>query len=70
MGAMDNNHEPIIRIMVMATICFVVLLTVGALLVGLYDPRVDNVQVIEMLKQPFSTAIGSLITYIAMRKGR
>ena len=49
---------------VTVTLCFVVAGMVGALLVGLFDPSINNEKIFEIIGPAFQTVIGGFIGLI------
>lgn len=52
-----DNQTFIVRVVV-PTLAIVVVITMVTLLIGLFDPRVDNTEVFKIIGPAFSTVIG------------
>jgi hypothetical protein len=59
---MTNNDK--IVIVVTVTLCLVVVGMVGALIVGLFDPTINNDKIFEIIAPAFQTVIGGFIGLI------
>lgn len=62
--------DEISRLAVTATLCAFVLSVTVAMLVGLFDMRVDNAEIFKMITPPFSMAMGAFIGYLAGKDKR
>lgn len=60
--------EELARLLVISTLCAVVIAVTLAMLVGLFDPAVDNKEIFKLLTPPFSMIIGGFIGYLAGKK--
>ena len=54
-----------VTLMISATLCVVVLGMVSGLLIGLFDEKVDNNKIFEMISPAFQTVIGGFIGLLA-----
>jgi hypothetical protein len=59
---MTNNDK--IVIVVTLTLCLVIVGMVGALIVGLFDPTINNDKIFEIIAPAFQTVIGGFIGLI------
>jgi len=48
-----------------ATLSMVMVATVGVVLVGLFDPQVDNNEIFKMITPAFNTIVGAFVGTIA-----
>jgi hypothetical protein len=55
----------IVTILVAVTLCLCLLAMVGALLMGLYDTRVDNLEIFKMLSPALMTILGASVGVLA-----
>ena len=60
--------EDIIKLIVTATLCLVVLAVTFVLLAGLYDSRIENAEIFKMLAPPFSMIVGAFVGYMAGKR--
>lgn len=62
---MNKEHlAKAVTMMVTFTLCVVVCSMVVAMLVGLFDPKVDNTKVFEIIGPAFQTIVGGFIGLI------
>jgi uncharacterized protein YqhQ len=54
-----------VTIMVSLTLCIVVMAMVAVMLLGLFDPLVDNNKIFELVSPAFQTIIGGFIGLLA-----
>ena len=54
-----------VTLMVSLTLCIVVMAMVAVMLLGLFDPLVDNNQIFELVSPAFQTIIGGFIGLLA-----
>jgi hypothetical protein len=55
----------IVTVMVSLTLCVVVLSMSGVMLLGLFDPLVDNSKIFELVGPAFQTVVGGFIGLLA-----
>ena len=55
----------VVTTMVTATLCMVILCMVITLMVGLFDPLVDNAEIFKLIAPAFQTVIGGFIGLLA-----
>jgi hypothetical protein len=55
------NIKDKIVLLVTITLCFVVVGMVGSLIVGLFDPTINNDKIFEIISPAFQTTIGGFI---------
>lgn len=55
----------IVTVMVSLTLCIVVLSMSGVMLLGLFDPLVDNNKIFELVGPAFQTVVGGFIGLLA-----
>lgn len=55
----------IVTVMVSLTLCIVVLSMSGVMLLGLFDPLVDNSKIFELVGPAFQTVVGGFIGLLA-----
>lgn len=60
---------PYAIIVVVSALALVVLAVVGVMLVGLYDPRVDNKDIFAVIGPAFSGAIGGFLSMLGVLSG-
>jgi len=58
------NMKDKIVILVTMTLCCIVIGMVGALIVGLFDPAINNDKIFEIIAPAFQTVIGGFIGLI------
>ena len=54
-----------VTLMISATLCLVVIGMVTGLLIGLFDEKVDNNKIFEMISPAFQTVVGGFIGLLA-----
>jgi hypothetical protein len=54
-----------VTLMVSFTLCVVILSMVGVLMVGLFDPLVDNTEIFKLIGPAFQTIVGGFIGLLA-----
>lgn len=54
-----------VTLMVSFTLCVVVMAMVGVMLLGLFDEKVDNNKIFELISPAFQTIIGGFIGLLA-----
>jgi cation transporter-like permease len=54
-----------VTLMISATLCLVVVGMVTGLLIGLFDEKVDNNKIFEMISPAFQTVVGGFIGLLA-----
>ena len=54
-----------VTLMVSLTLCIVVMAMVAVMLIGLFDPLVDNNKIFELVSPAFQTIIGGFIGLLA-----
>lgn len=54
-----------VTIMVSLTLCLVVMAMVAVMLIGLFDEKVDNNKIFELISPAFQTIIGGFIGLLA-----
>ena len=54
-----------VTLMVSFTLCVVILGMVGVLMVGLFDPLVDNTEIFKLIGPAFQTIVGGFIGLLA-----
>ena len=54
-----------VMLMVSFTLCVVILGMVGVLMVGLFDPIVDNTEIFKLIGPAFQTIVGGFIGLLA-----
>jgi hypothetical protein len=54
-----------VTLMVSLTLCIVVMAMVGVMLMGLFDEKVDNNKIFELVSPAFQTIIGGFIGLLA-----
>lgn len=59
------SYEGIARLLVVVTLCAFVISVTAAMIVGLFDPAVDNREIFKLLTPPFSMIIGAFVGYLA-----
>lgn len=55
----------VVTTMVTMTLCTVILCMVATLMVGLFDPLVDNAEIFKLISPAFQTVIGGFIGLLA-----
>ncbi len=55
----------LVTIMVSLTLCLVVMAMVAVMLIGLFDDKVDNNKIFELISPAFQTIIGGFIGLLA-----
>jgi hypothetical protein len=55
----------LVTLMVSFTLCVVILGMVGVLMVGLFDPIVDNTEIFKLIGPAFQTIVGGFIGLLA-----
>ncbi len=61
---MNEKLAKIVTVMVTFTLCVVVCSMVAAMLIGLFDPQVDNTKIFEIIGPAFQVIIGGFIGLI------
>lgn len=61
---MNEKLAKIVTVMVTFTLCVVVCSMVAAMLIGLFDPQVDNTKIFEIIGPAFQVVIGGFIGLI------
>ncbi len=61
---MNEKLTKIVTVMVTFTLCVVVCSMVAAMLIGLFDPQVDNTKIFEIIGPAFQVIIGGFIGLI------
>ena len=64
----DTSREKLtykVTLDVTRTLCIVVLVTIFSLALGLYDPRVDNSKIFELITPVLQTIVGGFIGLLA-----
>jgi undecaprenyl pyrophosphate phosphatase UppP len=54
-----------VTLMISATLCVVIIGMVSGLLIGLFDEKVDNNKIFEMISPAFQTIVGGFIGLLA-----
>jgi uncharacterized membrane protein len=54
-----------VTLMISATLCIIVIGMVTGLLIGLFDEKVDNNKIFEMISPAFQTVVGGFIGLLA-----
>lgn len=54
-----------VTLMVSFTLCVVIISMVGVLMTGLFDEKVDNVEIFKLISPAFQTIVGGFIGLLA-----
>lgn len=63
----NERFENLLAASIVCTLAYVIVAVVTVLLIGLFDARVDNGKIFEIISQTFSMIVGAFVGYLGGR---